>query len=660
VKETKKARGDRVAPFVPREVVWKVEPERLIIPGKSQASVTVTGFCTAAGEVSETLVCASVPSSGKGGKTVFECNFKASVEQPLLTFSKEAVRFEYWYEAGMGAEIQIQELGITNSTLLPLTFTLSCSAPFAIDLPSWSLDPGEDCTVAVSFDPMYKGDLVSHEPRSKINVRYSDNPQRDSLEISADINFPNIQQSLTAINFGNCLYDTRKRAHMSITNTSKVPAVFQWVLIDPAVEEVAEDMGSDDVASVVSSVPKKSKLPANQVFDVLPIRGVLPPGEQVQVEFSYFAYPGAKAECEVVLEVEGGPYGGVSLAGESNTIQYSLEPQVLDLGHQLYDRTVEREVVMINQGKVNIEYDVNLLSLSRPGTVVVLPSSGKGLPGLLPAGQKETFRVRCRPGIPDVLNETVLFEIGPFEPVPLKVMMEGVYPGLYLTVPRRPTDEAAFTEAMEAAQHTITIDGPKLGISSMAPDRRARSVAPSRALERPGSGKSRSGADDAKSLSGTAVGSVAGAAGDGKSVAGMTVATMNGPTNAIDVEIETEAERLMMCAWLLEREAGEFTDILALPPTEAELEQEAKRQASTGGAGISAESTVSAAPVDASNLLDFTTREGRVLLHRRLMRPNLVRKSFPVTLAEYCLDLGFLVKVKHPHPSASSLDCASI
>lgn len=138
-----------------------------------------------------------------------------------------------------------------------------------------------------------------------------------------------------------------------------------------------------------------------------------------------------------------------------------------------------RHARLYRNPQVPIEYDVNLLSLSRPGTVVVVASTSRGVPGVLPAGQKETFRVRCRPGIPDILNETALFEIGPYEPVPLKVMMEGIYPGIYLTVPRLPASEEVFMEAMEAAQHTIAIDGPKLGISSMLPDRRARSVAPS-------------------------------------------------------------------------------------------------------------------------------------------------------------------------------------
>ena len=491
---------------------------------------------------------------------------------------------------------------------------------------------------------MYKRDLRSHGVTTKINVRYSDNPQQDSLPISADINFPNVHQSTDVVNFGNCLMDTKKRSYITLTNTSKVPAVYKWVLLENDEESQDEASRPMSGASTPPDTPgggaKKAKkgLPNNQVFDIMPIYGVLPPGDQIKVEFSYFAYGGFKAECEAVLEVEGGPYCNVKLSGESSTIQYTVEPRELELGQQLYDRTVEREIVLWNQGRVAIQYDVNTLSLSRPGVVVVLPTK-YGLPGTLPAGQKETLRLKVRPGIPEMLNEVLLFEIGPFEPVPVKINVEGVYGGFYLTIPRAPSDEAKFMEAMEQAQHTIGIDGPKLGISPMPVDRRARSVAPT---VRPGSAKSKiSMLDDAKSM-----------IGDGKSMIGAksmagTMVTMGGPS-AIVVETETEAERLMLCGFLLEKEEADFNELLKGPPTEEEMIQIVSSRGAATDGDADASITNAAKGPDPTDLADFATRPGRLLLQKRLARPDLVRQSYPVTLSEYCLDLGFVVKVRLP------------
>ena len=40
------------------------------------------------------------------------------------------------------------------------------------------------------------------------------------------------------------------------------------------------------------------------------------------------------------------------MSGESNAIKYSLEPQFIDMGLQLFDRSVDRDLVITNNGKV--------------------------------------------------------------------------------------------------------------------------------------------------------------------------------------------------------------------------------------------------------------------------------------------------------------------
>ena len=39
------------------------------------------------------------------------------------------------------------------------------------------------------------------------------------------------------------------------------------------------------------------------------------------------------------------------MSGESNNIKFSVEPQQLDLGLQLYNRVAERDLVIFNSGK---------------------------------------------------------------------------------------------------------------------------------------------------------------------------------------------------------------------------------------------------------------------------------------------------------------------
>ena len=47
-------------------------------------------------------------------------------------------------------------------------------------------------TVNVGFDAGYRADNQSHVVRNKLAVVYHDNPHKDAVDMSAEINFPNL------------------------------------------------------------------------------------------------------------------------------------------------------------------------------------------------------------------------------------------------------------------------------------------------------------------------------------------------------------------------------------------------------------------------------------------------------------------------------------
>lgn len=73
-----------------------------------------------------------------------------------------------------------------NISKLPLSFALKCPNPFTIDRPSLSLDVEEGATVNVMFDPNHKGDLQSAVIKQKLRIEYSDNPQKDALDLVSE------------------------------------------------------------------------------------------------------------------------------------------------------------------------------------------------------------------------------------------------------------------------------------------------------------------------------------------------------------------------------------------------------------------------------------------------------------------------------------------
>ena len=80
-----------------------------------------------------------------------------------------------------------------NVSEVTLRFTIQMNPPLDVEpKPDWELEPNEAATIRVSFDPDYRGDRqVPHEVRDKLLVCYDDNPHVDSIDLGAELSFPN-------------------------------------------------------------------------------------------------------------------------------------------------------------------------------------------------------------------------------------------------------------------------------------------------------------------------------------------------------------------------------------------------------------------------------------------------------------------------------------
>jgi len=101
---------------------------------------------------------------------------------------------------------------------------------------------------------------------------------------------------------------------------SRLDVNYDWSFL-----EYAED---DDVLVV----PDKG-YNLNDVFDILPINGVLRPGQVEHVEFSFKARKHFFSFSTIALcEVEGGPEYEIKLEGDSGVIEYQLSAEEIDFG----------------------------------------------------------------------------------------------------------------------------------------------------------------------------------------------------------------------------------------------------------------------------------------------------------------------------------------
>lgn len=75
-----------------------------------------------------------------------------------------------------------------------------------------------------------------------------------------------------------------------------------------------------------------------QVFDILPLHGVLQPGQSEEVQFTFHGHTGIATEVMAVCRVEGGPAYQLRLMGESSIVEYRISRTHIEVGKQVIVR----------------------------------------------------------------------------------------------------------------------------------------------------------------------------------------------------------------------------------------------------------------------------------------------------------------------------------
>ena len=84
-----------------------------------------------------------------------------------------------------------------------------------------------------------------------------------------------------------------------------------------------------------SASTPQSLLSSIQAFSILPLSGVLQPGESQQVSFTFSGHLNTISNVTALCHVEGGPTYQVVLTGEASRVSYSLRPQEINCGSQV-------------------------------------------------------------------------------------------------------------------------------------------------------------------------------------------------------------------------------------------------------------------------------------------------------------------------------------
>ncbi|NXY09427.1 HYDIN protein, partial [Pteruthius melanotis] len=172
-----------------------------------------------------------------------------------------------------------------------------------------------------------------------------------------------------------------------------------------------------------------------EVFDVLPLWGVLPPGQSQLVTFSFFGHANIVARVTALCHVEGGPTYKVALAGEASCPSYQLDMEEIDWGLQVFNQVLKAKVTLRNTGVVKFTFVVPNGSTGTaenplPGVPVVVPTTGSIAPG-----EEQVLKVYYLPGRPRVFCRTFQVQVAHLEPSEILLKGEGTFPRITTDLP---------------------------------------------------------------------------------------------------------------------------------------------------------------------------------------------------------------------------------
>jgi hydrocephalus-inducing protein len=384
------------------KAIFSVIPDTIVLNPKMGIMIQIKANSQINGKIVENWFCNVVSGGDRKPKAAYNAFIQGDFITPTLNFSDPKLYFKYQWEKGVPSMPISKNLEITNGGPLGTSMNLLIDPPFSCATEKLALQPGQSDSILIKFDPGMKQDRLSDNISGKLAISHVGHPQKDLVQLTGEVCFPNLNILPPNIDFGCILNDTSKKKYITLTNISEMSVNYEWSFLE---EEMVSPLKDEKKGS-----SKKSKiLPINEVFDILPVSGMLMPGQTETVEFTFYSGHGLLYNGVAVCSVDGGPDYEVPIVGESSFVSYKLSTTELDYGEIPYNESSSKEFFIENIGKVPFQYNINLTTVSRPGIVDCHPMTGK-----VAAGEKYKVIVKFFPGIPSNIDEMFLVECAHF------------------------------------------------------------------------------------------------------------------------------------------------------------------------------------------------------------------------------------------------------
>ncbi|XP_068035430.1 hydrocephalus-inducing protein homolog, partial [Anomalospiza imberbis] len=336
-----------------------------------------------------------------------------------------------------------------------------------------TVDVGETCHLYIAFDPAYELDFKSWKTEKVLKIgMVRGHPYVERITLRGEVHFPNLQIQPSTLDFGCIVAGTEEVRSLEITNCSPLPVEYRWSfhsdnqvnklryeLYPPkfkpqppkekrtcldcpasrwrhfkikkeeavtALKEV-QDFTQSLGAEVPPQTPENPQLAlglegfrssvdvphtpleTEKAFSIVPVSGVLQPGESQQVSFTFFGHLNTITSVRALCHVEGGPTYEVVVTGEASRVSYSLSLREINCGSQMFNEIGHSTVTLENTCRIEFNWVLNPSTADQhlPGVFLVKPTAGSIAPG-----EKQVLKFSYMPGLPGAFSRTYQLKVG--------------------------------------------------------------------------------------------------------------------------------------------------------------------------------------------------------------------------------------------------------
>ncbi|XP_068058703.1 hydrocephalus-inducing protein-like [Anomalospiza imberbis] len=304
-----------------------------------------------------------------------------------------------------------------------------------------TVDVGETCHLYIAFDPAYELDFKSWEKEKVLKIgMVRGHLYVERITLRGEVHFPNLQIQPSTLDFGCIMAGTEEVRSLEITNCSPLPVEYRWSfhsdsqvnklryeLYPPkfkpqppkekrtcldcpasrwrhfkikkeeavtALKEV-QDFTQSLGAEVPPQTPENPQLAlglegfrssvdvphtpleTEKAFSIVPVSGVLQPGESQQVSFTFFGHLNTITSVRALCHVEGGPTYEVVVTGEASRVSYSLSLREINCGSQMFNEIGHSTVTLENTCRIEFNWVLNPSTADQhlPGVFLVKPTA---------------------------------------------------------------------------------------------------------------------------------------------------------------------------------------------------------------------------------------------------------------------------------------------